>query len=75
VFSIVIELPSSELGPKPEIHIWGAIERTAMASCATSIERATLALAAFSTQTTPRKNTMRASQLPTANVGSTNSYT
>ena len=70
VFSTVIELPTSELDPKPKIHIWGrcSVRRDGKLL---HVDRAGRASVASSTPTTPRRNTTRASPATIASDGST----
>jgi hypothetical protein len=69
VFSTVIELPTSELDPKPELHIWGrcSVRRDGRLI---HVDRAGIqASAASSTPMTPKRSTTRASRLMTARDG------
>jgi hypothetical protein len=74
VFSTVIELPTSEINPKPEMHIWGrcSVRRNGkLLHVAPPIR----ALVASLTPMIPRRNTTPASRSMTATDGSSNSFT
>ena len=70
-FGIVLELPTSELGPNPSLGIWG---RASVRSNGTfnHVDRAGHpTIASFSTPTRPRKSTTGRSRLMTGNSSST----
>jgi len=73
VFSTAIELPTSELNPKREIHVWGRCSVRRDGSWFTSSVPAIPASAASSTPTTRSWNTTRANRLTTASDGSSSS--
>jgi Domain of unknown function (DUF4331) len=72
VFSTVIELPTSELNPNPELHIWGRCSLRRDGKL-TLIARAIPASAVSSIPTTPRRNTTLASRSTIAGDGLTSS--
>lgn len=70
-FGIVLELPTSELGPNPALAVWGGPACTATAPLLMSIVRAIRRSQAFSTPTRPRNSTTGRSRLMTENSSST----
>ena len=62
VFSTVVELPTSELAPKPEVHIWGRCSVRQDGKLIHVDPRAIRVSAAFSTPTTRSWNTTPASR-------------
>jgi Domain of unknown function (DUF4331) len=62
VFSMVVELPTSELAPKPEVHIWGRCSVRQDGKLVHVDRAGHPSLSAFSTPTTRSWNTMPASR-------------
>ena len=75
VFSTAIELPTSELGAKPEIRIWGRCSLRRDGKLLHVDRAGHPSSAASSTPTTPRRNTTPASRSTTGQGGSSSSST